>query len=229
MNLNERILDEFLNFRSYVSHTLCKNRLFLYLDAKNPDMAFKALDEPNVWPILKSEIISLFDLGPSLYGIQCPTVFVEDKEKAERSVKEIDEIKRNGSRSISDFRKHAEIIRDVLAGIQQRFLNESFSLNVDTVQSYLNNKKAAGLRADTLKLFRDNIIPLIDANGDELTITDENASRFWELYPSILLTIRECLNACIIEGNGEDYITDIKNMMYAVIRCDLPELMKYKS
>jgi hypothetical protein len=227
-NLEEMLLGEFNNFRSYVSHTLCKNRLFLYLDAKDSDMSFKAIIEPNVWPILKSEIISLFALGPSLYGINCPSVFVEDRKKAEQSIREIDEIRDGGSKSIADFRRHAEIIRDVLAGIQHRFLVEAFSLNVDTVNQYLGWKKADDLRNEISRLIRANIIPLIDTEGDDLVMTTENEVRFWEFYPSVMLLIRECLNACIIEEKSEKYISDIKSIMYSVIRCDLPELLKYQ-
>ena len=65
-----RILGEFDDYRAYVSHTLCKHRLFLGLQTQ--EGAIGRLSDAAVWPLVRNESLRLFDLAPTLFGIVSP-------------------------------------------------------------------------------------------------------------------------------------------------------------
>ncbi|MBF0466706.1 MAG: hypothetical protein HQK94_16675 [Nitrospirae bacterium] len=226
MNNEEKILNEFLDFRNYVSHTLCKNRLFLYLNSKNAETALKSLSEPSVWSILKVEIESLFNLGPQLYGINCPAVFVDEKDSIEKAVVAIDKIISRDTDSLNNLMENSVIIRTILENVKQKFLTEPFELEISSVEKYLANKSADSIKVEVRDYIKNNILPLIEDSDGGLTMSQENTYKYWSFYPPVMLSLRECLISGILHDKDDGFISDTKNLMYAIMKCDLQTLMQ---
>jgi len=206
LGISGKVLDEFLGFRSYVSHTLCKNRFYLYVSSRN----MKAFIEPNVWPILKSEIESLFELGPTLYGIECQDVFEEDKKAVHRAIQGIDILK-NGKEWSSEIDKHADIIKGVLEDIPEKLgKSEDFRIDLSKVKSYQTENSEA-LKKRIIESINKIINPLIgEPNLD-------NNEQYWKSYPEIMKLIRIFMVQIILEGRDEEFISEMKNIMQAVM------------
>jgi hypothetical protein len=64
------IIDEFRDYRAYVSHTLCKHRLSLGL--QTAEGARARLRDASVWPLVPDEAMRLITLSSSLFGMVEP-------------------------------------------------------------------------------------------------------------------------------------------------------------
>ncbi|MBF0556973.1 MAG: hypothetical protein HQK96_20855, partial [Nitrospirae bacterium] len=229
INIEEYIFNEFHNFNIYVSHTLCKNGLFLYLRANNADVVFKSLSEPSAWSVLKSEIQNLFDLAPKLYGINCPNVIVDDKLIIYKSIAAIEELRNSDNKSLKVLIDNAEIIRNILENITKKINKETFNLDINSVKDYLSNKSADNMILEIKDDLTEKITSLIETTEEGLVMSKENAENYWKQYPMIMLKIRECINAGIIQEKDDEFMAEIKRIMHAIIRCDLPQLKSFET
>jgi hypothetical protein len=62
------IINDFMDLRSYVSHTLLLHRLTLGV-MSTPETARITLQDASIWPLVPREIIRFCDLTPTLYGL----------------------------------------------------------------------------------------------------------------------------------------------------------------
>ena len=210
MGIPGKVFDEFLGFRSYVSHTLCKNRFFLYMSARN----MQAFKEPNVWPVLKAEIESLYELGPTLYGLTCAAVFDEDKDNDKKAIDDaickIETLK-NQTEWTDEIEKHADKIKKVLEDIPDKLDKaDDFKMDMAKVKSY-TTEPAEALKKKVEDLISKNIVPLIGQSNLD------NSEDYWKLYPEMMKLIRICLVQSILEGQDEEFISETKDMMQAVM------------
>jgi hypothetical protein len=222
--VEQQIKEEFYFMRSYISHTLCKNRYFLYLKAPQHDVVMQAFSDPSVWPLLKSEIESMFKLGQSLYGINCPAVFKDDRKKVDNLIGAIEATVRNDKVDWQALKTRSEQLSNILACIPERFTHEDFKFDLDRVKNYLNGKTADKLESEISAVIAGKLRPLIAWDNDRLTISEEDMRRYWGLYQAVMTAIRECIIAAILEGKNESFVRRIKALMHAVISCDLKTL-----
>ena len=218
MKLEEKILDEFINFRNYVSHTLCKNRFFLYVNGRN----IKAFTEPNVWPILKAEIEALYEMGQTLYGITCSSVFDHDRKEIEDAIFNIETLK-NDLVWINDIEKHSDYIKKLLEDIPDKLLKaDDFKIDIDKTKKYTTDNSES-LKEIITQLINKKIILLIGHSNLD------NNQDYWQYYPEIIKLIRMCIVQAIVEGQDEQFISQIRNIMQAIMYPDsnLDKLIQY--
>lgn len=112
----ERIIEDFLDYRAYVSHTLCQHRLFLGLST--PKNAREWLSDAAVWPLVHDEAIRLCGLAGTLYGIMASDRLASVFAEVHRTVKRMadgrgDLVDRGNDEALDQFREYAQILNNL--------------------------------------------------------------------------------------------------------------------
>ena len=206
----KNIVNKFLNFRSYVSHTICENRFFKGLrDGLVERKVEKCLKDSGRWPLLGDIVKIMFDSGETLFGLYCPEVFVKEKSYALELLREIESFHKNVLNEIEikkdEFLKIAEKLRIMLKGMPKKFEQFHAKFNPDKCIDYLKGKRSSELWDEfqaELHLHYNDILPLM-VKRDKSPEYKVARSRYWEAHVNLLHLIHKCIVASVLENNQE--------------------------
>ena len=107
-------------------------------------------------------------------------------------------------------------MQKVLEEIPDKFLKaHDFNIDLNKVKNY-SHEDASSLKSGIDQFIKDKIKRLLSASSDKIS----NNPDYWQLYPEIMKLLRVCMVKAIIEGEDDDFISNIKKIMQAVMYPD---------
>ncbi len=203
-----RIIDEFFDYRAYVSHTLWKQRLFLGLDSS--DHFTRRMRDGFIWPLVPREAQRMLQTSCTLFGIDCepfrknltmPLGMLERLETAAQSLSEGD------AKSWDTVRSSAEQLRDALANIPADLESNRMTLSEQAVEKYLSGHGPDHYLDQAMRLLRDEICPLLDSIlGDQNNAGPYQA--FWPKAQEVRMLLRTANVAAFAAEKGGPELTE---------------------
>lgn len=185
----KKVVDEFLEFRAFVSHTLLKNR-FMLGDLANQHRNRNRLLDPYEWPLLQRKIEDMLQLGASLFGIRCDAVFVACKRRVDDIIKRIEDFKKGlaTEQPISPQQQKAftvvcEELKDELTNIPALLRQSDAGFSPKKVTEALKGVKPSELRNQVEVSLKADIAPLLfvfDSKALEETVKRKNSAAYWQ-------------------------------------------------
>lgn len=214
-----RILDDFLDYRSYVSHTLCQHRLFLGLSS--PANARERLCDAYVWPLVHDEAKLLCDMMGALYGIVVSThpelKSVVSKIRGtlrEMDTRQVELVKSNDDSAFESFCSLAHQLHDQLKEIYAAIKNRppDFSKSA-TLQSleYKTHDQWLCLTSDHIgKCLAPTIrFLLLD---EDIKSKPEQYCRFWSQSSQGYLLTRKAIVAAAMDDVPVENLVPIRKI-----------------
>jgi len=157
------ILAEFLDYRAYVSHTLCKHRLFLGLSSA--EHARLRLSDAAVWPLVCDEGAQLSRLSGTLFGIVSKPL-----ETVAREIQSLCDAMRVQQRLLEEgndaafgaFKTHAERFSDGLSSIYAVLDEQTPDFSGEAVVKYLGGKSSQECLISANQEVVSHVVPLIE-------------------------------------------------------------------
>jgi hypothetical protein len=218
----EPIIEDFLDYRAYVSHTLCKHRLFLGLETA--DEARQRLSDACVWPLVAIEAERLFELAGTLYGMRSQSL-----ESTRRDVQEV--LKRmredattllSGNKSaFKAFRASADALNDLLTSLSRQFDRQTPEFSATRVAGYLKGRTAEDCLDELATTMRERVAPEVAAIlGGGAAVADAY-KRFW-LASSDAFLLSRCAQVAGasrgFDSGQEDGINDLRRRLRRIER-----------
>ena len=186
-----------MDYRAFVSHTLCKQRFFLGLDTANS--ARRRLNDASVWPLLRKEALRLLDLSDSLFGLVSEALNEQVKVPLHKVLTSLDilgsELLGGQDKAFGDFRLSAEGLRDLLTSIPDIMSEHPPGFSEQAVWQYLGGKATSDWVAEFAGEIDKRLKPLVTAMIQSEHPVDEYYSKFWPMYSDIQLLYRTTIIA----------------------------------
>jgi len=208
-----RIIDEFDDYRAYVSHTLCKHRLFLGLNSA--DGARLRLRDASVWPLVRDEANQLLKLHSSLFGLISPS-FKEVQTKVSSVLEKADihicRLKGGDDHAFEPFDQASRELSQLLSSIGQLLDEEIPDFSEEAVLSYLNNRCSDEILQEVYKYIRVTLLPLIRKLHNEDNESDNAYRGFWPVSSTAYLLTRTAIVATAVEDISKEDIITIRTL-----------------
>ena len=214
----EKIIEDFLDYRAYVSHTLCKHRLFLGLDTANE--ARQRLSDACVWPLVAIEAERLLELSGTLYGMGSQPL-----EIARRDVQEV--LKRmredgailllDGSKAaFKGFRASADALNELLTSLSRQFDRNTPEFVSTRADGYLKGRSAADCLEEIAATMRGCVAPEVSSVLKGGAAVTDSYKRFWPASADAFLLTRCAQVAGALRGykrGQEEGIRDLRRRL----------------
>jgi len=218
----EKIIEDFLDYRAYVSHTLCKHRLFLGLETA--DEARQRLSDACVWPLVAIEAERLLELAGTLYGMRSQPL-----ESARKDVQEV--LKRmredatallGGNKSaFKAFRASADALNELLTSLSRQFDRYTPDFSATRVEGYLKGRKAEDCLEEITATMRGFVAPEVSSVLMGGAAVAEAYKRFWPATADAFLLTRCAQVAGALRGfdvGQEEGISDLRRRFRRIER-----------
>ena len=201
-----QIMDDFMDYRAYVSHTLCQHRLFLGLSS--PGNARERLGDAYVWPLVHDEANQLCDMTGTLYGIDISKhhelVSVIDrirKTLKEMVCKQVELVQNHDNSAFAPFSDLARSLHDQFRELYSVFETNTPDFSKAAVLEALENK----LSDEWLNLTNNHIklclAPIVRSllSDDRNILESELYCGFWPQSSFGYLLTRKAVVAAAME------------------------------
>ena len=179
MRISE-IIKEFLDYRAYVSHTLCKHRLFLGLSS--PANARLRLRDAAVWPLVRDEAAKLCTHAATLFGIVSKPldgVRVKLLAASDEMTLQQKQLDAGKDEAFEEFRKDAEHFSDALSEIYEVLDEGTPDFAEEPVLSFLDGRKTEDCLVQAQTSVRVRVAPLLEGMLYGTADVGEFYRRFW--------------------------------------------------
>lgn len=236
---NDRIRDDFFDYRAFVSHTLCQNRLFLGLSSASNARA--RLSDAYVWPLVHDEAQHFCDSMDSLYGIVISKHHELDNvvKKIRKTLKkmktrQVELVLQNQDNAFDPFNELARQLHGLLREIYTAFNEHTPEFSEAAVLEALQNKthdQWHQFANDHIKLHLTPIVRslILDANND---LESELYKQFWPQSSIGYLLTRKAVVAVGMEDLHDKDLLPIRETQYllrgmeSVVSCWAPLVSK---
>jgi len=210
------ILNEYTDYRAYVSHTLCKHRLFLGLDSAED--AILRLQDAAVWPLVINEANRMLALSSTLFGLESRALEDNVKPKVAAITNDLfayrEELLQGKADALACFREASIQLKDNLTSIHDLLRQSPPGFSDEAVLDYLNGRSYLDC-LDTLKTMivssqQPIVMDLLQSQGDDEILY----SQFWPLAADIYLQQR----IAIVAGAVENAYADEEKRVRSVYR-----------
>jgi hypothetical protein len=186
----EQIISEFFDYRAYVSHTLCKHRLFLGLS--NPESTRLRLEDAAVWPLVCDEAVKLCTSSGTLFGIVSPTL-VETQKEILHSINELtilkNKLESNDDSAYKEFKSEVEQLSNALSKIYTVLDDNTPDFDKNATIVYIAGRNTQKILSEVKDHVRIRISPLIKGMLNDNANSSNYYRSFWpESSESYLLT-----------------------------------------
>lgn len=197
-----KIIEDFLDNRAYVSHTLCKHRLFLGLET--PTSARDRLADACVWPLVAIETERLIDHSGTLYGLwstgldavagDIRRVVFAMRTDAERLLAS------GNAPSFKAFRAGAEALNQLLSGMSRHFDGQSPEFSAVRVDAFLKGRTPDDCVSEASCAIGAAVLPEVRTAFAGGAASGEAYRRFWPAAADAFLLLRTALVAGYLHG-----------------------------
>jgi hypothetical protein len=203
------VVQEFNDFRAYVSHDLCKQRMVLFLD--NPSKARYVFLDAYVWPLLRVEAKRLFELAPTLFGLTSPHFEIQ-QGLATEIIERIDLLESDvvaGKKSgLVRLVTEAADLSNSLTELSEKLQNTPPGFSEENVRRYLDGMVSNDRINEFLTFISTSIKPVVESVFST-TDSAQAYSRFWSLSPEMDLHLRKILVSVASEDVYPESIDEI--------------------
>ncbi len=196
-----KILDEFSDYRKYVSHTLCQNRLFLGLDTLQG--ARRRVGDAGVWPLTGTESRQLIKLSGPLCGLVSKPlkqkIDTPMKKALDMMDKETAALLKSDEEAYSAFYASATQLKTLLTSISMILRENPPEFSEETVLKHFDGcdrKTLIGLFAGMINSDLKQTVSEIISGGNTV---DAAYSEFWNVYSQLQTKFREINVAGAVE------------------------------
>ena len=214
----EKIIEDFLDYRAYVSHTLCKHRLFLGLDTAED--ARQRLSDACVWPLVAVETGRMTELASALYGMRSQSLEASCKDiqgVVETMKTDADSLLRDGSKTaFKGFRAGADALNDLLTALSRHLDRNTPDFSATRVEAYLKGRSLADCLSDLAETVRDKLAPEIRSVLAGGAPVADAYKRFWLASADTFLLTRCAFVAGALRGfasGQEEGILDLRRRL----------------
>lgn len=202
----DRIIEDFLDYRAYVSHTLCQHRLFLGLSS--PMSSREWLSDAAVWPLVHDEAVRLCSLAGTLYGIvivpfgPLDKVFIEINQTAHTMSRVQGELVGKGdAASFEQFRELSRHLMDVLREIYAVLDRDTPEFSAEAVLKALESRDRMQWQEQVNEHTKTRLAPLVVmlVSGQEDCAASEVYRQFWAASAQAYLLTRKAVVAAAAE------------------------------
>lgn len=172
------IVDEFLEFRNFVSHTMLKHS-FMIGSPTNPTRNRNRFSNPHEWALLRRKISDMFGLGPTLFGLSCDEVFTKCRDRVDELVRAIECFGQSlvSKQSLSpqqqeDFVAACNELMRELSEIPDLLRKSDTGFSPRVVSEALGEIKPEIIRGQIERSLQEDIAPLLSSLSPE-TLEDE--------------------------------------------------------
>lgn len=199
--LISRVLGEFFEYREYVSHTLCKQRLFLGLGTIQG--ARRRLRDAAAWPLLRDEALRMLGVAGTLFGVSSRLFEDEGAPRVRQALAAFesasDRLCAGDDTAFADVEDQASSLRDALSWLGDLLERYPPGFSESAVRGYLAGRTRPGLEAEFVSLVRERMRP---AAAEVICSVDDGAAyaAFWPVCSDAYLAIR----TAVVGGALED-------------------------
>lgn len=232
-----RIMEDFLDFRSYVSHTLCQHRLFLGMSS--PANARERLSDAYVWPLVHDEAELLCNMLGTLYGIvisghpELESV-VSDTRKTlkQMTTQQMKLINDNDDTAFGSFCNLARSLHNNLRDMYTSINNRTPDFSKDSVLLALENNSYNQWMYSINDHVTAHIAPILRLllfDGDSKSQPDQYR-KFWPLTSLGFLLTRKAVVAAAMDDIPVKSLVSIRNTqkllrgIESVVSCWAPSI-----
>jgi len=199
------VVKEFNDYRAYVSHDICKQRLLLAM--WSIDGAERALNDAYAWDLFRNEAIRLFDLAPTLFGF-VTSIFRNGKKRLNQFIALVDQerpgVLKGQERSYVVVKESIEHVSALLSALPEQMKDQRPGFSEQNIILYLDGCDAARCEIEFRKFISLELVPLVKrvflTRGDNGSYAD-----FWARCPEADLYLRKLLVALSLEDKGPDH------------------------
>lgn len=209
----EKIIEDFLDYRAYVSHTLCKHRLFLGLETA--DEARQRLSDACVWPLVAIEAERLLELAGTLYGMRNQSLDSARKDVQEvlKRMKEDATALLGGNKAaFKGFRASADALNDLLTALSRQLDRHPPDFSATRVEGYLKGRTTEDCLEEFATTMRERVAPEVAAVLAGGAPVADAYKRFWPASADAFLLARCAQIAGALrdfKGGQEEGIRDL--------------------
>lgn len=174
------IIAEFLDYRSYVSHTLCKHRLMLGMD--DAESAGRRLRDASVWPLVHEECRRLLDHSRTLFGLR--GVVLDEMEPQIRGVgdrvaQHVEAFLGGGQTEFKTLHTAAREYNNLLSLLGVRLEKQSPSFDGEAVKRFLGTEKHwPDWMGQARGIVRQDLAPLVT----QMLVNPEDAGSAYQAF-----------------------------------------------
>ncbi len=214
----DRIVEDFLDYRAYVSHTLCKHRLFLGLDT--PDEARQRLSDACVWPLVAIEADRLLKLSGTLYGMRSQSLTSarhDVREVLKRMREDGARVRHDGSKAaFKGFRASADALNALLTSLSEKVDRCTPAYVSTRTEAYLNGRTTGDCLQEVAETVRERIAPEVVSVFAGGAVVGDAYTRFWPVSADVFLLTRCAQVAGALQGfdrGAEESIRDLRRRL----------------
>lgn len=199
------IVEQFLEYRQYVNHTLWKNRLLVGFESAAS--ARRKLQDAQVWPLARDEVDSLLGVAGTLFGLDSPYL----RDTAEPRIRKcLDALDTAASRLLSgedgafdEFKKGAKVLVKCLQRIDRAFQTEDPIFRLDAVERYLDGRGPDCCFAILRESIRRDVLPLTKLILDDGPEAGRHYREFWPVLCGAHMLVRTAAVAAAVANTRE--------------------------
>lgn len=212
-----RVIQEFSDYRAYVSHDLCKQRFLMPLSDLEAGQG--VLRDRYAWPLLSIEVKRLFGLGPTLFGLDSP-VLEEVADRAEAYLSRMESLVPGVFEGLQhDLVKLRETTLELgrlLGAIPDQMRERRPGFSEEAVRKYLDGRDSERCLQDFRAFLTDRMMPAFESLSSTVGTGGTDYEAFWELTPDAALSLRCVIVAAAVEdedGMGWDVVRDGRRIL----------------
>ena len=202
--LRSRVLAEFSDYRAYVSHTLCKHRLFLGLGSVAG--ARRRFDDAAVWPLLRDEAIRLLDHSGTLFGLVSNHLDRKISQEIKNALADLggfaEELKAGREEVFGVLDEQAKKLRDGLSSIGTLMTHSTPNCSQKRVSQFFGEKT----RLDCVTELRNALLSQLRPAVENIMDGPDSADayrRFWPISSEVNFQIRVVIVSGALEETPE--------------------------
>lgn len=232
-----KIVEDFLDYRAYVSHTLCQNRLFLGLS--NPANARERLRDAYVWPLVYDETKHLCEMTGTLYGIvttnhlelDCVIKNIGETLK-DLDIRQDELVRKNDDSAFEPFCELARQLHNQLREMYTAFKKHKPEYSKDAILNALENKSQNQCLDFAVEYIKLQLAPIVSTLllDDDHTLKSDLYRSFWPLSSFSFLLTRKAIVAAAVYDSPIEEIAPIRKMqkflrgVESVVSCWAPSV-----
>ena len=176
------IFNELLDYRAYVSHTLCKHRLFLGLSS--PENARLRLRDAAVWPLVVDEAVKLWGCSGTLFGVVSRSLdqVCETGKQVVSEMRTLHARLESGDDSAFQvFVTQAESFSTVLTDVYRVLDEQTPDFSEEAASVYLAGRTSGDFLERVNENVRTKMIPFVESLAADMDDGAEPYRHFWEV------------------------------------------------
>jgi len=198
------VVREFNDYRAYVSHDICKQRLLLAMWGL--EGASRALQDDYAWGLFRDEVVRLFDLGPTLFGF-VTQIFSDGRKRVNELVARVDRespgVLKGQERSFVVVRESIEHLSALLSAMPDQMKDQRPGFSEENILKYLDGHDAMRCDIEYRKFVTIGVTPLakrvFKKRGE-----GGSYAEFWKRCPEVDLLLRKLLVSLALEDRDPE-------------------------